>query len=94
MRQKDVIDTELAALGQSIKAFRIAASMKQESLAEAAGIDRSYFGKMERGEVNFSMHHLFNVCRALGTPPSLLMAVTDGPVLSGKPHSAKSLKEA
>lgn len=39
--------------------------MSQESLAHEAGLDRSYVGRIERGEHNPTFTILIKLCRAL-----------------------------
>ena len=45
----------------------------QEHLAYAAGIDRSYVGKMERGEVNLTIEKLYLLAKTLGCSPKDLI---------------------
>ena len=40
--------------------------MSQEGLAHAAGLDRSYVGRIERGEHNLTFVSLVRIARALG----------------------------
>lgn len=40
--------------------------MSQEGLAHAAGLDRSYVGRIERGEHNLTFVALVRLCRAMG----------------------------
>lgn len=48
--------------------------MSQEALADAAGIDRSHMGKIERGERNVTMLNLVKIAAALnGLPSDLLL---------------------
>lgn len=48
--------------------------MTQEQLAfECKDIDYTQIGKMERGEVNFGLSHLFLVAQALDVPPKDLV---------------------
>lgn len=53
--------------------------MSQEGLAHEAGLDRSYVGRIERGEHNLTFVALVKLCRAMkcdvaaltaGLPPS------------------------
>jgi transcriptional regulator with XRE-family HTH domain len=48
--------------------------MSQETLADAAGIDRSHMGKIERGERNVTMLNVMRIATAIGCKPSDLMA--------------------
>jgi transcriptional regulator with XRE-family HTH domain len=45
----------------------------QEAFADAAGIDRSYLGGIERGEHNFAMINLFKIAKALQTTTAELL---------------------
>lgn len=48
--------------------------LSQEALADAAGIDRSHMGKIERGERNLSLLNLCRIAAALGSNPSALLS--------------------
>lgn len=58
--------TELASkIGQSIRQKRTQSNITQESLALQCGIDRSYMGRIERGEVNLTVEKLYEIATAL-----------------------------
>lgn len=63
----------LKALGAAVRTQRVAAGMSQEALADAAGIDRSHMGKIERGERNVTFLNLLKIAAALGKRPSALL---------------------
>jgi transcriptional regulator with XRE-family HTH domain len=48
--------------------------MSQEALADAAGIDRSHMGKIERGERNVTLLNVLKIAGALGRTASTLLA--------------------
>lgn len=48
--------------------------LSQEALADAAGIDRSHMGKIERGERNVSVLNLCRVADALNSRASDLLS--------------------
>lgn len=48
--------------------------LSQEALADAAGIDRSHMGKIERGERNVTLLNLVRVAVALDRKPSQILA--------------------
>lgn len=58
---------ELIVLGALIRKKRVILGFSQEAFADAAGIDRSYLGGIERGEHNFAMINLFKIAKALQT---------------------------
>lgn len=67
-------DGRLAKLGAAIRAARLERGLSQEALADAAGIDRSHMGKIERGERNVSVLNVARVANALATSIASLTA--------------------
>lgn len=61
------------ALGIRIRATRTASGLSQEEFAYRAGVDRSYVGKIERGEVNITVDKLYKLARVLTCPPEQLL---------------------
>lgn len=58
--------TELAILlGQKIRKTRQEKNLSQEKLALMCGLDRSYMGRIERGEVNITVLKLQEISKAL-----------------------------
>lgn len=55
----------LVALGKHIRQIRLAKGFTQEGLAAAAGLDRAYYGGVERGERNISAVNLIRLAAAL-----------------------------
>ena len=55
----------LIKLGQKIRLIREQKGFSQESVALASGIDRSYFGGIERGEHNVAVVNLEKIAIAL-----------------------------
>lgn len=66
-------DLNLVKLGAAVRARRVALMLSQESLADAAGIDRSHMGKIERGERNVSFLNILRIANAVGYMPSDLL---------------------
>ncbi|HGP3418893.1 TPA: helix-turn-helix transcriptional regulator [Acinetobacter baumannii] len=52
-------------IGQLIRNRRTQQKITQESLALQCGIDRSYMGRIERGEVNLTVEKLYEISNAL-----------------------------
>ncbi len=67
-------DGRLRQLGAAIRAARHERGLSQEALADAAGIDRSHMGKIERGERNVSVLNVARVATALNLSVASLMA--------------------
>ncbi|MOA22055.1 anaerobic benzoate catabolism transcriptional regulator [compost metagenome] len=63
-----------AALGRVIRARREAADLPQDKFAYAAGVDRSFYGKLERGERQPSIGVLLRIARALNCSGSEILA--------------------
>lgn len=63
----------LDILGQRIRAKRRGLDMSQEGLAHEAGLDRSYVGRIERGEHNLTVLALIKLCRAMRCDAATLM---------------------
>lgn len=60
------MDPYLDILGKRIRAKRRELGMSQEGLAHEAGLDRSYVGRIERGEHNLTFVSLVKIARAMG----------------------------
>jgi transcriptional regulator with XRE-family HTH domain len=60
-----VSDPYLDILGQRIRTRRREMGLSQEGLAHAAGMDRSYVGRIERGEHNLTFTALVRLARAM-----------------------------
>lgn len=68
-------DGSLGRLGEAIRqARKDHAGMSQEALADAAGIDRSHMGKIERGQMNVTLLNIARIAKAIGCKPSDLLA--------------------
>ena len=59
-------DPNLEALGCQIRKLREAKGFTQEDFAAEAGLDRAYFGGVERGERNVAALNLIKIAAALG----------------------------
>lgn len=66
--------TELAiALGQNIRKARKSKDLSQEKLALMCGLDRSYVGRIERGEVNITVLKLYEISKVLEVDIRILL---------------------
>ncbi|MBT4764835.1 helix-turn-helix transcriptional regulator [bacterium] len=64
---------ELIEFGKSVRSLRLDIGISQESLADIAGIDRSYMGGIERGEHNLALINIKRIANALKIPISSVM---------------------
>ncbi len=62
------------AFGAAVRSFRRELGFAQEAFAARAAIDRSYFGAIERGEVNVSLETIIKLAGALGVSVATLFA--------------------
>jgi transcriptional regulator with XRE-family HTH domain len=61
------------AFGQNLRVIRKLKGLSQERLAHEAGMDRSYVGKIERGEVNVTIEKIYLLANCLRCHPRELM---------------------
>lgn len=61
------------AFGRNLRAIRKSKGYSQERLAHETGIDRSYLGKVERGEVNITIEKIYLLADHLHCSPKELL---------------------
>ena len=61
------------AFGLRIREQRKLKKISQEKLALLCNIDRSYMGRIERGEVNVTIEKLYELAKALDIPVKNLL---------------------
>ena len=66
-------DATLVALGEAIRRVRLSKGISQEKLALLAEVDRSYVGRVERGDNNVAVLTLSRLAEALGISLATLM---------------------
>lgn len=66
-----------AAFGDVARRLRRDRNLAQDAFANAAGIDRSYYGKLERGERQPSLGMLLRIAATLQMPAAELVALTE-----------------
>jgi transcriptional regulator with XRE-family HTH domain len=64
----------LVALGDAIRRLRVERDISQERLALLAEVDRSYMGRVERGDNNVALLTLLKIANALDVTLTELMA--------------------
>ncbi|WP_276488402.1 helix-turn-helix domain-containing protein [Ectopseudomonas mendocina] len=67
------MDKLAKALGERIRMQRKACRISQDVLALACSLDRSYVGRIERGEVNITVEKLYRIAGELACEPSSLL---------------------
>ena len=68
-----VLPDVLFRFGERLRETRHRKGISQETLAELAGLHRTYVSGVERGERNISLANIERLARALGIPMSDLM---------------------
>ena len=61
------------AFGKNLRSIRKGKGFSQDRLALAAGVDRSYMGRIERGEVNITLEKLYLLAGVLQCSPKDLL---------------------
>ena len=61
------------ALGARIRMQRKSRQISQDALALICNIDRSYMGRIERGEVSITVEKLYRIASSLDCEPALLL---------------------
>lgn len=59
--------------GQLVRKYRKERNMSQEQLALLCNMDRSYLGRIERGEVNLTLEKIYELANALEIMPKELL---------------------
>ncbi len=62
------------AFGDAIRAIRNEQGISQEAFALKCGLDRSYYGAVERGERNVSLTNIVRIADALQTRAASIFA--------------------
>jgi transcriptional regulator with XRE-family HTH domain len=65
----------LHKFGEAVRKKRKELCLSQESLAEKAGVHRTYIGMIERGEKNISLKNIQKIADALGCSIAELMDI-------------------
>ncbi|MDI5891106.1 helix-turn-helix domain-containing protein [Halomonas rhizosphaerae] len=67
------MDQLAKAVGERVRYRRRACGLSQDNLALLSGIDRSYVGRIERGEVNITVEKLYRIAKVLVCEPATLL---------------------
>lgn len=63
-----------AAFGDALRELRKERGISQEGLALISGVDRGYYGGIERGERNVALANILKIAAALDLPASAVLA--------------------
>jgi transcriptional regulator with XRE-family HTH domain len=66
------LSVDHAMFGYAIRTFRKESGISQEGLALKSGLNRGYFGAVERGERNVSLANILKIASALEVPASAI----------------------
>ncbi len=76
-------DDAKVLFGRRVRALRTAGGFSQEAFAQTAGIDRSYYGSIERGERNVTLDTICQIAAGLGVEPFELLRFDREPPEAG-----------
>lgn len=65
---------KLDTIGKNIRMFRLAKKLRQEDLAEKAGLSTNYVGMIERGEKIPSLETFIKIVNALGVSADMILS--------------------
>lgn len=86
-------DAEVAAVvGAVIRGLRLDAGVSQEALAHMANVERSYCGRIERGESQPTLYVILKIAAALGMEGHALVFQVEKALAKGAKVSAQSNK--
>jgi transcriptional regulator with XRE-family HTH domain len=66
-------DQRLVYFGEKVRKIRKEKGLSQETLADLAGIDRSYMGHIERGDQNITLTKIYQIADALAISITTLL---------------------
>lgn len=73
-QQRPVSKEALKIVGSRIRRMREDLGVSQEAFAQLAKLDRSYYGRIERGSQNLALTTLCMIAKALRVTPSVILA--------------------
>jgi transcriptional regulator with XRE-family HTH domain len=67
------VNNLIQEFAEKVRVIRLEKNISQDALSKLTDIDRSYIGRIDRGEVNITLDKLFKISKALECQPSELM---------------------
>jgi transcriptional regulator with XRE-family HTH domain len=71
------------AFGRAVREARLKKGLSQEEAASVGGIDRAYFGAIERATKTPTVNMIWRVAEAVGARPSKLLAQAEAILRKG-----------
>lgn len=65
------------AFGRAVREIRVERGLSQAAVAEAAGVDRAYYGHVERATKSPTLDTVERVARALDVPASVIFELAE-----------------
>ena len=78
------------AFGETVRALREGQGLAQDHFALKASVDRSYYGKLERGERQPTLGLLLRIADGLGVPGAALVEMTEATICRLRRAAAKN----
>ena len=79
------------SIGDDLERLRIDASASKADIARAAGVDRTFYGRIEAGSAHPSLESLVAIATALGADLSIRLYAGRGPRLTDR-HAARMIE--
>ena len=67
------ISANHVSFGEALRELRKERGISQEGLALISGLNRGYYGGIERGERNVALANIYKLAGALDLPPSAIL---------------------
>ncbi len=77
-------------VGRNVRLFRTYKSWSQETLGELVGLDRTYIGALERGEINTGIRNLAKIASGLDMPVAALFQLTAAQMFTAPMREAQN----
>lgn len=76
--------TRTDSFGRAVRELRLRRELSQEAAALASGVDRAYFGHIERATQSPTLSMVWKIADGLGVKPSELVALAEELYARGK----------
>ena len=71
---KPPLSPATAEFGRRVRERRLELGLSQEALADRSDLHWTYFGQVERGQVNISLHNIIKIAGAVEVDPGALVS--------------------